>query len=43
MADAEVTRHQKDYQAFSHFVKYGTGSVLILIALLFVFVFSPYH
>jgi hypothetical protein len=39
MADADLKRHQQDYQAFNHFVKYGTGTVLVVMALLFIFVF----
>jgi hypothetical protein len=41
MADADLIRHQHDYHAFTVFVKYGTGAVLILMALLFAFVFWP--
>jgi Bacterial aa3 type cytochrome c oxidase subunit IV len=38
MADAELIRHQQSWQGFTTFVKIGTISVLILIALLFGFV-----
>ena len=39
MADGELIRHQNDYHDFTIFVKYGTGFVLITMALLFAFVF----
>jgi Bacterial aa3 type cytochrome c oxidase subunit IV len=38
MADAELIRHQQSWQSFTTFVKVGTISVLILVALLFGFV-----
>jgi hypothetical protein len=38
MADADLIRHQQSWQGFTTFVKVGTISVLILIALLFAFV-----
>ena len=38
MADAELISHQQSWQGFTTFVKVGTISVLILIAMLFGFV-----
>ena len=42
MADAELIRHQQSWNGFASFVKIGTISVVVLMALLFGFVFGPY-
>ena len=34
MADAELIRHQQIWNSFTTFVKYGTGSVILLLLIL---------
>jgi hypothetical protein len=43
MADSELIRHQQIWHSFTSFVKISTVSVLIVMALLFIFAFGPYH
>lgn len=35
--DAEVERHRQFWVSFTHFLKWGTGAIIVLLALLAIF------